>query len=366
MAKMAYDMSPAEQQSVLAYHSKRWGIDFPDCKGFLRPEWRHDFNMACDAQPQLVTVASSGIPAYLSFYLDPDVLHILTAKNEAANIFGEEQKGSWIDSTAIFPVVERTYEVASYGDYANSGSSGINTNFPERQAYLYQTFIEYGDFEIERAGLAKINFVSEIKEAAIDGLNKFQNLTYFRGVAGLQNYGILNDPSLFPAIAPIPKAAGGVSWANGNVINGTANEIFADVQNLVFQLISQSSGNINVKSEIILAMSPKSENALTATNTFNVNVMALLKNNYPNLRVETAIQYGALTAQNPQGSALGEIVQAYAPKAEGQKTGFTSFNTKLRAGTIIREPSAWKQKFTQGTWGFILRQPYAVATLVGV
>ena len=364
--KLAYDMKPSEQLRTIKYAEQAWDIHFPGATMFCRPEWKRDFNLAMDAQPQLVSTANSGIPAYLTFFMDTDILRILTAANEAAEIFGEKQKGDWTSTTLLFPVVERTYEVSSYGDYNNNGRAGINTNFPERQPYLYQTVVEYGDLEIERVGLAKIGFVAEQKEAAIDGLNKYSNLTYFRGVAGLQNYGVLNDPSLYPAIAPAPKAAGGVSWMNGNVINATANEIFADIQGLVTQVITQSSGLINTKSRMILALSPKSENALTATNTFNVNVAALLKNNYPNLEVRTAIQYGALSAQNPQGNAVGEIVQLYVPKVGGQETGYCAFNTKLRAGPVVRELSAYKQKMSQGSAGFVLRLPYAVGTLVGV
>jgi hypothetical protein len=364
--KLAYDMDPADQRRAIELHRAAYGIEFPGATQFSRPEWARDLNLAMDAQPALVTVPNSGIPAYLTFFMDPDVLRILTSPNEAAEIYGEKQKGDWTSTTLIFPVVERTYEVSSYGDFNNNGRAGINTNFPERQPYLYQTVTEYGDLEIERVGLAKIGFVAEQKEAAIDGLNKFGNLTYFRGVAGLANYGSLNDPSLYPAIAPSPKAAGGLAWLNGNNPSASANEIFADIQALVIQIINQSGGLLNTKSEFVLGMSPRSDGALTATNSFNVNVAALLKGNFPNLTVKTAIQFGALTAQNPQGNAVGEIVQLYAPKAGGQDSGYCSFNTKLRAGPVVRELSAYKQKMTQGSSGFILRQPYAVATMVGV
>lgn len=366
MPKLAYDMSPDDQRAAIEYHRQNWKIDFPGAQMFARPEWKENINLAMDAQPQLVTVPNSGIPAYLTFFTDPDILRVLTAANQAAAIFGEKQKGDWTTSTLIFPVVERTYEVSSYGDFNNNGRAGINTNFPERQPYLYQTVTEYGDLEIERVGLAKIGFVAEQKQAAIDGLNKFSNLTYFRGVQGLQNYGILNDPSLFPAIAPGPKANGGLQWLNGTTINASANEIYQDIQSLVIQLINQSSGLIDVRSKFKLNMSPRSEGAMTATNTFNVNVAALLKNNFPNMEVNTAVQYGALTPQNPQGSALGEIVQLWCPDAEGQDSGYCAFNTKLRAGPVVRELSAYKQKFTQGSAGFILRQPFAMATMVGV
>jgi hypothetical protein len=121
-----------------------------------------------------------------------------------------------------------------------------------------------------------------------------------------------------------------------------------------------------VESKFVLAMSPRSQGALTATNTFNVNVMALLKNNYKNMEIGTAIQYGAVTAQNPQGNAAGEMVQLWCPDAEGQDSGYCSFNAKLWAGPVIRALSSYKQKFSQGVSGFIMRQPYAMATMVGV
>lgn len=366
MAKLAYDMSPQEQRAAMDYHRRVWGIDFPEAQAFCRPEWKQNIELAMDAQPSLVTVPNSGIPAYMTFFTDPDVLRVLTAPNEGAEIFGEKQKGEWTSTTLIFPVVERTYEVSSYGDYNNNGRAGINTNFPERQPYLYQTVCEYGELEIERAGLAKIGFVAEQKEAAIDGLNKFQNLTYFRGVAGLQNYGALNDPSLYAALTPALKAWGGTAWMNGTVVAATANEIFADIQSLVIQLINQSAGRINLKSKFVLAMSPAREGALTATNSFNVNVSDLLKKNFSGMEIKTAIQYGALSAQNPQGNALGEMMQLYCPDAGGQDSGYASFNMKLRAGPVVRELSSYKQKLSQGTNGFILRQPFAMAQMVGL
>lgn len=367
MAKeMAYDWSPEKQREAMNIHRRVWGIDFPEAQAFCRPEWKKDLNMAMDAQPALVTVPNSGIPAYLTYFTDPDILRILTAPNEAAEIFGEDQKGDFTSTALIFPVVERTYEISSYGDYNNNGRAGINTNFPERQPYLYQTICEYGELEIERAGLAKIGFVAEQKEAAIDGLNKFQNLAYFRGIAGLANYGALTDPSLPAALTPAPKAWGGTAWMNGSIVAATANEIFADIQAGVIQLINQSAGRINTKSKLVLALSPAREGALTATNSFNVNVSDLLKKNFPNMEIKTAIQYGALTAQNPQGNALGEMMQIYCPDAGGQKTGYCSFNAKLRAGPVIRDLSSYKQKLAQGVNGFILRQPFAIESTVGI
>jgi len=369
--QLALDALPtaelADQQAVMRYAEKHERIYMgEDCKMFARPEWKLDYHLAEDAQPQLVTTPNSGIPAYLTYFHDPEILRIMTAKNRAAEIFTEQGQGDWLSTTLIYNIVEPTYEVSSYGDYNNNGNAGLNMAFPERQPYLYQVITKYGDREIEQAGLARIGWVAEQKASAIAGLNKFQNLTYFFGVQGLQNYGWLNDPSLLPAISPAPKANGGVAWMNGNIINASANEIFADIQALVAQLIAQSDGQIEITDELILALSPSSLNAMTATNSFNVNVSALLKQNYPNLTVKSAVQYGTKTAQNNQGNSVGNIVQLYAPNAGGQRSGYCSFNLKLRAGKIIPELSAWKQKFVQGSAGAVIRQPFALASMVGV
>ncbi len=61
-------------------------------------------------------------------------------------------------------------------------------------------------------------------------------------------------------------------------------------------------GLIEADTKMVLAMSPASEGALTQTNSFNVNVFDLLKKNFPNIRVETAIQYGVTSTSNPQGT----------------------------------------------------------------
>jgi hypothetical protein len=351
---------------VFDHFEKEFGIHFPEAVAFTDPSWKMNYELAMDAQPSLITTASSGIPSFLTTIVDPNILRILTAKNKAAEILGEERRGDWTQQTAMFPIVEATTEVSSYGDWNNNGRGNANMNFPQRQSYLYQAVPEYGELELDRAGLAKINWANEVREAATIGLNKFQNLSYFKGISGLQNYGMQTDPNLPAPIAPAPKAWGGVGWFNGNVLVATPNEVYTDIQSLITQLILQSSGNIEEEDEIIIAFSPKSSMGLTAANSFGVNTMALLKENFPKIRFEKAIQYGVLTASNPQGIAAGELVQAIAPNVEGQKTGFCAFNVKMRAGTVVRELSAFKQKLTQGTWGAVIRQPFAIAQMLGI
>lgn len=347
-------------------HLEERGVYFDGAASYLPEGVRANYALAMDAQPSLATNPNSAVPATLTTFIDPDVLEILFSPNKAAVIFGEKRKGTWVDDTAMFPVVEQVGEVSSYGDFNNNGHAGANTNWPQRQSYLFQTFEQYGEREIERMGLGRINWVAEQDKAAANVLNRFTNVTYFFGVEGLQNYGLLNDPNLSAALTPATKAAGGVKWINNGQIVATANEVYADIQALFLQLVSQTAGLVDKEARMTLAMSPDSAVALTATNSFGVNVEDLLKKNFPNMKVETAVQYGVTSSSNPNGVVAGNEVQLIVHNIEGQDTGYCAFNEKLRSHPIIREASSWKKKMTAGSWGSIIRMPVSIASLVGV
>lgn len=342
------------------------GVALPDVQGYVWEATRSNYELAMDAQPSLTTDPNSGVPAMLTTLIDPDVFEVLFAPTKAAQIFGERRKGTWVDDTAIFPVVESVGEVSSYGDYNENGHAGANTNWPQRQSYLFQTFEQYGEREIARMGLGRINWVAEQDKAAAMVLNRFSNLTYFLGVEGLQNYGLLNDPNLSAALTPATKGYGGVKWINAGAIVATANEVYADIQALFLQLVSQTAGLIDKETPMVLAMSPDSAVALTATNSFGINVEDLLKKNFPNMTVETAVQYGTQSDSNPNGVVAGNEVQLMAKSVQGQDTGYCAFNEKMRAHPIIRQSSSWRKKMTGGTWGAIVRMPIALSQMVGV
>ena len=308
---------------------------------------------ACDAQPALITTSNAGIPAFLTTYVDPKLIEILVSPMKAAVIVGDEtKKGDWTTETAMFPVVESTGQTSAYGDYSESGNAGVNSNFPQRQSFHYQVMTQWGERELERAGLARIDWANRMNIASALTLNKYQNKTYFFGVAGLQNYGLLNDPSLSAAISPITKAATGTSWTNA-----TALEVLADVQKLYKQLQTQAGGLVELDTVMTLAMSPLSEVALTKTTEFNVTVSDILKKNFPNLTVKTAPEY---TTES------GELVQLIADELEGQRTASCGFTEKMRAHPIVVQSSSFKQKKSQGTWGTVIFRPFLIAQMLGV
>ena len=299
--------------------------------------------LAMDAQPGLTTVGNSGIPAWMLNYVDPQLIEIILQPTKAAEVFGEMKKGDWTTETATFMTVEPTGEVSSYGDYNNNGVSGVNVNFPQRQSYHYQVFTRWGEREVARAGEAKIDYVARVNEASVNALNRFQNKTYLFGVKGLQNYGVLNDPSL-PASTTAAK-----TWASS-----TGEEVYESIRKLFQTLLKQTGGKIDMNTPLLLVCSPTASVDLTKTNQYNVNVIDQLKKNFPNLRVETIPEYSATS---------GETVQLIVEELDGQRTLDCAFTEKMRAHNMVLEASSIKQKKSQGTWGAIIYRPFCIATM---
>lgn len=359
------------QEAAAAWQSHRLeheanGIHLQEVQAYAFDALKRDYRIAMDAQPSLVTVPNSGIPYWLTTIMDPEPIRVIMAPVAATEIIGEVQKGTRLDQQMMFQIIEHTGEVSSYGDYATSGMSGMNMSYPQRQSYAFQTIIRYGEVEMERAGLAKINFVNELNMSAANNISRFFNLTYFYGVQGLQLYGMFNDPGLAASLTPALKGYGGTAWYLGNAVRASATEIYTDFQTTVSALIVQTQGHVNAKSPMTMAMSPSSEAALTTTNAFGVNVMDLVKKNYPGLKIVTAVQYQQQSAGNPQGLPAGNFMQLFAGSIDGGKVGFSAFTEKMRAHPIIRFHSSFEQKMSAGTWGFILRVPVGVSSMVGI
>jgi len=326
----------------------------------VQPDWQkegvaNNYAYAMDAQPAMITVSNSGIPSFLSTFVDPKLIEVLVSPMRAVNVVGldnEVKKGDWTTDTAMFTMIESTGQVSSYGDYSTNGNANANFNFPQRQSYHYQVITQWGERELERAGLARIDLANRKNIASVLTLNKFQNKSYFFGISGLQNYGLLNDPNLTAAITPGTKVAGGTGWANATVA-----EILNDITKLYKQAVTQANGLIDMSTPMTLAMSPAAQANLAKTTDFNVNVPAQIKLNYPNLEIIVAPEYSTVS---------GELVQLIVKDLEGQATVNVAFTEKLRAHPIVVDMSNFKQKKSQGTWGAIIFRPFLISQMLGV
>jgi len=246
----------ADRGVHLPYQMQRYLTDKEKATGNLAMDAPNPPIAAMGAIPgPLSSDPNAALPWMLTSAIDPEIIRVIFSPLDFAEILGERKAGDWTEQTRFFPLVEATGEVSSYDDFVNNGRAGANFNYPQLQSYLFQTIVNYGELQIARAGLAKINWVSELGLAAADLLNRFQNLSYAFGVQGLQNYGIINNPFISAALTPATKAWGGTGWFNVGAPAATANEVYNDIVAMVTQLVAQTNGAINIKDAMVLAMS---------------------------------------------------------------------------------------------------------------
>lgn len=309
--------------------------------------------IAMDAQSPTIFGQNAGVPWQVTNIVDTEMIRALVTPMKAAIILGGETgKGDWTTLSTQFPVTESTGFTSSYGDFSNDGNVGSNFNWVPRQSYAFQTITQWGERELALYGAAAIDYSGELNLATALVHGKFMNKTYFFGVGGLQNFGLLNDPSLSSAITPTTKIATGTSWAAAQ-----PQEINADVQLLYSGLQTQLGGNLDLNAEMVLAMSPGSEVYLLNTNLYNVSVRDVLRKNFPNLRVETAPEYA---------TTGGNVVQLICVSIDGIRTGMPAFTEKLRSHMLVPDVSSWKQKKSGGTWGAIIKRPLCISQMLGV
>lgn len=305
--------------------------------------------------PPLSTPVNAGVLLASVSIIDPEVIRVLFTPMRAAEIMGgEAQKGSWTDQVAYFPRVESTGLVASYGDFSNNGAVDANEAWEWRQPYTWQAFKRYGEQQLARWGAAGLNYAAELDTAMAQTFNKASNKSYFYGITGLVNYGLLNDPNLLNTVSPNAKVntSDGSRWTFA-----TALEIFNDVRKLYTTLVNQMGGNVEMDDAMTLVLSTTRQPALLTTNDFGLNVEDLLKKAFPNMKIKAAPEYT---------TGSGELLMLIKDDVDGVKTAYPAYTEKMRAHALVTHSSSWSQKNSAGTWGTIIRFPIAIARMLDI
>lgn len=306
--------------------------------------------MAMDAA--LLTTPNAGVPVELLTFFDNRAIEILMAKRAATKIFNEVKAGSRADAVRKFRVVEKTGYTQPYSDYANNGKADVNYNFPSRENYLFETTIAYGDQEVAETSRAKIALVADKQASAATAIAVDMNKFYMNGVAGLRNYGILNQPNLPAAIVAANGAGGTATWSTK-----TGTEIYNDIVALMSDIASRTEGNVDQETKYKLVVGPSSNAELNKLNSFGTEtVFSLIKRNFPNLEVVVAPEYDDTTKK----------IQLIAMDVDGTPTGELAFSEKLVAGRLIPDLSSYRQKFMAGTYGAVIYRPVLVSTMTGI
>lgn len=301
----------------------------------------------------MVTAANSGVPVEFTSYIDPMVIPILTATRGAREIFGEAKKGDWTTSYARFQTSEITGEVEAYTDYGQGGASDVNPTFPVRTQYIYQTNIRYGDREVDVASRARLQLAADKQRAAATVIDIASNKFALYGVAGLEIYGLLNDPNLPANVSPLPNADSKTLWAEKST-----KEIYEDVLYLFGKMADRGAGHIDANTELVLATSPATQVQLGKATDFNISARQMLETYFPRIRFVALPELAKATG--------GTSILLVAPTIEGLPTAQIGFSEKFRAMRLIPESSSFHQKFVGSSYGTIIYRPFAIGTMTSV
>lgn len=319
-------------------------------KGWITPE--NIQRIVQDAA--LVTQANTAVPAEFAAYIDPKVVEILTEPLRARAVFSEVKKGDWTTPYAKFRTTEITGSTQPYTDYGQSRTSGVNNNWINRENYLFQTVIQYGDFETAVTATAKINLVSDKQKAAARVIDIDTNKIMLEGVAGKEIYGLLNEPSLPTPISPAATGTNnGVKWNTK-----TTRQRYEDILLLFQTLVKQTTGYVDNTTALKLCMSPGLSVMLGEATDFNVSVQDMLNKYFRKLEI--------ITIPELYNATEGELMMLIADEVQGQRTGEYGFSEKLRSGRIIPDLSSFSQKWLAGSYGAIIYLPFAIAQMRGM
>jgi hypothetical protein len=253
--------------------------------------------------------------------------------------------------------------IEAYSDYSGITDSDINVTFPERDVFLGQTVIQYGEREIATLAKAKIDGVAKKQYSAAMNIAIAQNKLFFfgniNGAGAFINhvFGILNDPQLNPATPATNGTSGNPLWSvkAANVATG-ANDIAQDViVTAMTQMQAQMGANVDNNMKFKLIVPSGAVSYMNAVNSFGLNATKIIQDTLPNLTIVSAPEY------NTVGS-----FQLIGPSPQGGDMVADLFTYKVRGHTLIPAMSAKKQKWSFGSSGCAIFQYAPIVTISGI
>lgn len=319
--------------------------------------------MALDAA--LITTPNAGIPVEVLTSFNQRAIDVLTQKRTATEIFAERKFSDRASLIQKVRMMEATGYTQPYDDYADNGKSGVNYNFIPRENYLFETVIKYGDLEQEMVAKTRANYLADLQASAALNIAIDFNRFYMRGVEGLENYGIINQPNLPEAIFASTVTVGGGSHTEWEYKTGA--QIYDDIVAMVSDMSARAGGHVDLTTRYKLVIGTAVYAQLIKQNSLGTEtVIGMIKRSLPNLEVVVAPEYDDDVLTDASHSGVQRMAQLIAVEVEGTPTGELGFSEKLSAGRVVPYMSHHAQKFMAGTYGAIIYRPVFVSTMIGV
>lgn len=305
-----------------------------------------------DADGVGLTLTNNAIAAGLLTHLTQEIVNVITRKRTAEIVVGQVKKVlSWDQNDLAQPILEHLGDVAKYSDYGNPPATSLNPTFAYTGHERLSTTVRVGDLEAKQMANAHIDAHSQKIFAAMEALAIKLNDIAFKGAGKPTNsvypvYGILNHPDL-PAYKQL----------NNLGITGTMSfdNIYGSIQDMVQEIISASKGHIGMDADFYLCVPNSLAKIMTVLNNFGMSLRQILKDNYPNMKIEMIPEF--VNAYNDTNDVM-YLRAENKDMANVSPTAIIGISQVAMASAVEQHPNFTEQVFSSGTAGVILYKPY--------
>lgn len=313
---------------------------------------------AMDADVAGVTTPSVSTPIQFLQHWLPNVVEVVTAAREIDAITGRTVTGRWEDEEIVQRVLERTGQARPYGDHTDIPLSSWNMNFETRDIVRFEDGIQVGVLEELRAGAMNISSQAEKRAAAAESLAIELNNVGFFGYNATTNktYGLLNEPNL-PAYVTVAATGTGntTTWSTK-----TYDNICDDIK-AAFAALRTKSGNLfkPERDAAVLAIAVADMEYLHTQNAYGLTVYDYIKKNYPNTRIESAVQL-----DGANGGA--NVFYLMAEKINGGRVIDQIVQDVFRLVGTEKRSKVFIEDYSNATAGVLVKQPIGIVRYSGI
>lgn len=323
--------------------------------------------LASDADTFEFNIPSSGVPEVFTTVwtnrVIKQMLKLLTI-NEVADPW---QQGSFGTMNIQIPVQTISGYAQPYSDNSMNGNTSVNYNWINRRVGYFEQSISYGDMQQAQFGLAKMDYVSDLRNAMTETVAQEQNDIAFSGYQGIPDtdlphiYGVINDPNLnafitLPDDGEDPTLNPSTEWRYK-----TFEEQVRDFILMATQLSTQGGGRLTSQSSGVLALPTTAEPATNKANMYGKTFTSYLKENYPNIRIVTVPNFDATL------TGLSDTVgMLMLDTDDGQKPFSELYTIKWQGHRPVPLASSISEKISYGVGGSICKYPLLVVSVTGI
>lgn len=310
-----------------------------------------------DAAVAGITTPTVTTPIQFLQYWMPEIIETVTAAREADAILGIDFVGEWHYETIVQTILEKTGQAVPYGDHTDIPLASWNTNFETRDIVRFEEGLQVGTLEEARAGAMNISSQAQKRAAAAESLDIERNNVAFFGYNASTNktYGLLNDPNLPSYVTVATGAGSATTWSSK-----TYAEITADIRTAMAALRTKT-GNLfkPERDRAKLAIAVACMEYLNVENSLGKSVYDFIKQNYPNVTIESAVQ---LDAAN--GGA--NVFYLFAESINGQSVIKQLGVERFRLIGAEKRAKVFVEDYSNATAGVLVTQPIGVVRYSGI